>query len=79
MKTEKEIGGFMRPCPACNGTGTEKDEFFHTVVCSACNGYGFYEPEEENSSSEVPATEPITEFTLGRPHGASFHAWRGRR
>lgn len=24
-------------------------------------------------------TETINEFTVGRPHGASFHAWRGRR
>lgn len=71
-------------CPNCYGDGFTGSED-QRKRCECCNGQGgHYLPESEivypeGMKPKRIETEPITEFTLGKPHGASFHAWRGRR
>ena len=82
-------GDFVRPCPVCDGTGifTEEEEQSFVLIqideledgspvyglmCNKCHSVMTGDVHQCNP------TGPITDFTVGRPRGASYSAWRKR-
>lgn len=80
MTNQNDLGAYMHPCEACNGTGTEDFEYGKRY-CSQCEGTGI-EPEPPEVYDEATFLDALKtcrheECTITFADGATYRIFAG--